>query len=160
MYQPQGHTRPSCWVRSNNGSIPPNAVVAGNDTSGETLFVGRAWYNQVSNFLPGKIVPSHGVCYVPFGGKEIGISEYEVLTQSPHVIYDWISAENGQIPAGAIIGNRKENGKNDFIGRVFHQGGKIPGKIHVDHKCLYYSYAGKELSSKVYEVLVCRMIDV
>lgn len=33
------------WVPSGHGSVPPNAVVAGNTGSGEPLYVGRTFYN-------------------------------------------------------------------------------------------------------------------
>lgn len=69
-------------------------------------------------------------------------------------------AQNGQIPAGSIMGNRKPDGQSDFIGRTYHEGGNIPGKVHVENKKLYFPYGGQELQSKSYEVLVCRMIDI
>ena len=56
------------------GEVPPNAVPGGIDN--EQLFVGRARHEGA--LLPGKIVPSHGVCYVPWGGGEHGKQEYEV----------------------------------------------------------------------------------
>lgn len=62
------------WVPAAAGEVPPNAVPGGIDS--EQLFVGRARHEGA--LLPGKIVPSHGVCYVPWGGGEHGKPEYEV----------------------------------------------------------------------------------
>lgn len=67
-------TGPAQWVATKGGEIPPNAIPAGFDN--EQLYVGRA--NHEGAILPGKVVPSHGVCYVPWGGAEHGIPEYEV----------------------------------------------------------------------------------
>jgi hypothetical protein len=62
------------WVPSQGGEIPPNAVKGGHDS--EDLYVGRARHEGA--LIPGKIVPSHGVCYVSWGGQEHGKNEYEV----------------------------------------------------------------------------------
>jgi hypothetical protein len=61
-------------VPAQGGEIPPNAVKGGHDN--EDLYVGRARHEGA--LLPGKIVPSHGVCYVSWGGQEHGKNEYEV----------------------------------------------------------------------------------
>lgn len=65
------------WVRSGDGHIPPNAVVGGRQSNGETLYVGRA---EIGGSLAiGKIHPSHRCIYVPFDGSEHNIHQYEVL---------------------------------------------------------------------------------
>ncbi|CAO1428345.1 unnamed protein product [Diamesa hyperborea] len=75
------------WVASSNGQIPSGAVVAGNDQSGEvhyvvcgeTLYIGRG--QHCGSLTVGKIHPSHGCLYIPFGGSEIAIKNYEVLVE-------------------------------------------------------------------------------
>lgn len=62
------------WVSAAPGTVPPNAVLGGFDN--ENLFVGRAPLEGA--LIPGKVLLSHGVCYVPWGGAEHGIPEYEV----------------------------------------------------------------------------------
>ena len=42
----------------------------------EQVYVGRASHEGA--LIPGKVVPSHGVCYVPWGGQEHGKTEYQV----------------------------------------------------------------------------------
>ena len=64
------------WVQGQGGEVPPNAVKGGHDS--EDLYVGRARHEGA--LIPGKIVPSHGVCYVAWGGVEHGKNEYEVWT--------------------------------------------------------------------------------
>lgn len=75
-------------------------------------------------------------------------------------MFDWLPASNGTVPAGAIIGGYKSDGKKMFIGRAYHNGKQIPGKVNVENRCLYISDCGKEISFNNYEVLVCRMVDL
>ena len=65
------------WVNSQHGVLPPNAIVAGNTSSGETLYIGRA--KEQGSLTPGKVHPSHKVVYISFGGQEIPHQMYEVL---------------------------------------------------------------------------------
>ncbi|XP_059058483.1 uncharacterized protein LOC131851940 [Achroia grisella] len=65
------------WVESRDGAVPPNAITAGNTSSGEPLFVGRA--KQQGSLTPGKVHPSHKVLYISFAGNEVPHRVYEVL---------------------------------------------------------------------------------
>lgn len=68
------------WVPSGHGQIPHNAVVGGNTASGETLYIGRT--HHMGSLTPGKVHPSHGSLYIPFGGSEIPHKSYEILTEN------------------------------------------------------------------------------
>lgn len=57
--------------------IPSNAVVAGEDIDGTTIYVGRAEHN--GEFNPAKVIPSKQVAYIPYGGEEIQTSDYQVV---------------------------------------------------------------------------------
>ncbi|XP_014367603.2 uncharacterized protein LOC106718111 [Papilio machaon] len=65
------------WVECRDGVIPPNAVVGGNTSSGEPLYVGRA--KEQGSLTPGKVHPSHKGMYISFAGKEIAHKMYEIL---------------------------------------------------------------------------------
>uniref|UniRef100_A0A8D8FF74 (northern house mosquito) hypothetical protein n=1 Tax=Culex pipiens TaxID=7175 RepID=A0A8D8FF74_CULPI len=65
------------WVHSSNGHVPAGAVLCGNTTTGEPLYIGRAHHE--GSLTPGKIHRSHGCLYIPFGGAEQSILHYEVL---------------------------------------------------------------------------------
>lgn len=72
------------WVDVSGGQVPPGAVVGGQDCSGEPLYVARAVHEGAT--IPGKLVPSHGCAYVPWGGIEHGKPQYQVslhLNQLP-----------------------------------------------------------------------------
>ncbi len=58
-----------------DGVVPLRAVVGGTDSSGEKIYVGRAKHDGA--LLPGKIVPSHGVCYVSHCGAEHAVAKYQ-----------------------------------------------------------------------------------
>lgn len=64
------------WVDASGGQVPPGAVQGGQDVSGEPLFVIRASHEGA--MLPGKLVPSHGCAYIPWGGKEHAKPQYQV----------------------------------------------------------------------------------
>lgn len=65
------------WVGSGNGHTPDGAVVVGNQSSGEPLYMGRAHFQ--GSLTPGKVHRSHGCLYIPYGGAEHSILQYEVL---------------------------------------------------------------------------------
>lgn len=63
-------------MRASGGNVPDRSVATGEE-NGESLFIGRAQHE--GSLTVGKIHPSHGVIYIPFGGQEIAYPEYEVL---------------------------------------------------------------------------------
>lgn len=67
------------WLPSSHGQVHPNAVQGGQTSSGETLYVGRA--HHLGSVTPGKIHPSHNTMYIPYGGVEIAVSNYEILVE-------------------------------------------------------------------------------
>jgi len=68
------------WVPGEGGSIPDNAIPGGYESNGETMYIGRAIHN--GKVTIGKVHPSHGVCYVAYGGEELNFSEYEILVKN------------------------------------------------------------------------------
>lgn len=68
---------PGQWLATSGGSIPPNAVPAGQSEDGETLYVGRVVHD--GSLSVGKVQPSHGVLYVPYAGQELSFGDYEIL---------------------------------------------------------------------------------
>lgn len=45
--------------------------------------------------------------------------------------------------------------KDLFVARGHHNGGLIPGKLHVGHSSAYISYGGLEISKTEYEASLC-----
>lgn len=67
------------WLSTNGGIVPPIAVPVGSTRDGEVLYAGRAYHN--GSLCIGKVHPSHGCCYIPFGGKEHSYKHYEILVK-------------------------------------------------------------------------------
>ncbi|KAL1132841.1 hypothetical protein AAG570_010793, partial [Ranatra chinensis] len=68
------------WQFSQRGQVPPEAICFGRTRDGEPLYMGRVLHE--GTLTPGKIHPSHGCLYIPFGGQEIRYDDYEVLVMT------------------------------------------------------------------------------
>lgn len=53
-----------------------DAVVAGQDIDGTTIYVGRAFHE--GDMIPAKVIPSKQVAYIPYNGSEIAKYDYQV----------------------------------------------------------------------------------
>ncbi|KAJ8949964.1 hypothetical protein NQ318_002371 [Aromia moschata] len=142
-----GQPRPTrsasaCWVPASGGQVPPSSFAGGED-NGEPVYVVRAQFG--GGLIPGKLVPSHGQCYVPWGGTENPSPEYEVLG-SP--------ARAATSPPNALTAGQSEDGEPLYIGRVVHDGALTVGKVQPSHGVCYIPYGGQELSFPDYEILV------
>ena len=142
------------WRHASNGFVPGDAVEGGVDVNGEMLYVGRA--NDCGDMIPGKIVPSHGVLYVPYGGEEKAHNSYEYLVRPAYGSLDWIPSEDGNIPEGAVLAGNTSDGEPLFVGRAYYENSWVIGKVHKSHKVLYIPFAGREISISDYELLVIR----
>ncbi|XP_055322242.1 uncharacterized protein LOC129578126 [Sitodiplosis mosellana] len=137
------------WVPASNGQVPHGSVEGGRDLEGEPLFVGRARHE--GDLIPGKLVPSHKVTYVAYGGLEHPHRNYEVLVGCrPR----WVQVTGNRIPPNAIQGGKTSGGEPLFIGRVHHKGTLTIGKIHPSHDVCYIPYGGQELPFRTYEALL------
>lgn len=132
-----------------NGALPHNAVRAGQDSDGALIYVGRAVHQ--GDLIPCKVLPSKRAAYVAYGGKEVLVSSYEVLTGTG---FSWIGSSNGNTPTGAVVVGNQQNGEPLYVGRANFQGSLTPGKVQKSHMCLYIPYAGAEHRVVQYEVLV------
>lgn len=68
---------PGTWIACSGTDIPGAAFEAGSSEDGEPLFIGRV--NHEGTLTVGKVQPSHGTCYIPFGGQEVAFVDYEVF---------------------------------------------------------------------------------
>jgi hypothetical protein len=134
------------WVPGANGQVPQNAVSGGQER-GRQLFVCRARYQ--GGVHPGKIVGRN--CNIGYGGREITVPRYEVLTSTRPNRISWQAAANGQIPPGAVVGGQ-EPGRQLYICRAPYQGGVHPGKL-VGRNC-NIGWGGNEVTLPRYEVMV------
>lgn len=138
----------ACWVAAAGGEVPPNAFIGGED-NGEALFVGRGNFNNSQ--IPGKLLATHGCCYVPWGGNENPLNEYEVLCDFNG---GWIDCSGANIPSTALPAGETEDGEPLYVGRVFHNGCLTIGKVQESHGVCYVPYGGEELPFQAYQILV------
>lgn len=66
------------WSAARNDIIPLGAVVGGNETDGKLLFFCRAKYQ--GGVHGGKVRRAFGGCNIAYGGREIMVPSYEVMT--------------------------------------------------------------------------------
>lgn len=145
------------WSPAGPGWYPtPQSVVGGFDIGGETIYVGRTLHSS-GDVIPGKIVPSHGVCYVAWGGNEHPSRSYQVMQTHHGVHLQWSPASGYGVPAGAIQAGAIACGEPLYVGRVQHAGAMVVGKVQPSHNALYISHGGQEIPyHHGYEVLCHR----
>lgn len=137
------------------------ATTGGISEGGEPIFIGRAKHK--GNWIAGKIQRSHGplgMCYIPYGGKEVGCPEYQVFIAVPPepgaTTHYWRSTEESVIPADATIGASNQNGPV-YIGHANHRGSCTPGHISRSTNRCHIAWGGNEHRKMVFEFLCnCR----
>lgn len=153
------------WVSATNGSIPPDAVVAGKEKSGDTLYIARVEDGNV--IYVGKCSQQIHGAVVARDGREHFFSCYEVLCgRSPQL--KWVE-KSGALDVSRLegipfIGGTDVNGAPFYVARtkvaapVGHGGvcsvGLQPGKIGDCMKGASVTYNGVEYIGTKYEVLV------
>jgi len=113
------------WKNGYRGSVPDGAFAAGYDHSGP-IYSCRAWHE--GDHIPGKLVPTLGTAYVPYGGEEHKKDTYEVLCGSG---FSWVPC-NSQVnlPPNAFEAGKTANGEILYVGRVRHDGVDVCGKVY------------------------------
>ncbi|XP_055859194.1 uncharacterized protein LOC129921410 [Episyrphus balteatus] len=162
------------WIPCAAGSVPPNAVLAGNTVTGEPLYIGRGHWQ--GSLTVGKIHPSHHCLYIPFGGAEHRLDCYEVLTYEmshhghhPHhpsapiiavcppalfpSVHTWLPASLTSMPPGAVVGGHDTDGSTIYVGRAHHDGEHLPCKVVPGKQSAYVSWGGKDIFKSNFEVL-------
>ncbi|XP_062566669.1 natterin-3-like [Saccostrea cucullata] len=136
------------WVSTSGSSIPPEAVRAGYEADGRPLFIARAIMS--GTMTPGKCGYHLDGARIPYASSEHIVNCYEVLVfpSISNGFLDWQKCSNGYVPDNAF---KTDDGI--YVGRAYHEGSLVPGKIHVSHKTAYVSYGGDEHAIKDYEVL-------
>jgi hypothetical protein len=142
---------PPVWVAASDGNVPANAVVGGQESSGETLYVCRAIFENAEH--GGKVGRLLGGCNIGYGGQEKTLRDYEVLVERRPST--WVTERDGNIPEHAVpVG--KELGVQMFVCRGRIENGVHSGKIKPDFHACYIGYDGREEAINPYEVLVTR----
>jgi len=145
------HLGPVHWVESRNGQIPPDAIPAGHESNGETLYVARAWCE--GGVHPGKIGRHLNGAHICFAGQELEFERYEVLCGNPESV-GWIGFE-GQLHAAGfkpIDGGREADGNFIFVIIADFEGGVHPGKYSEGFPHALIAFGGEEVPVRRYRV--------
>jgi hypothetical protein len=141
-------TAAETWVNNSLGSAP---VFTGYEA-------GKANYVCRASGIVGKFIASDKKCYIPYYGKELTYTQYQVL-QDPARRMRWLYMNNAS--DSKLVFGGWENGKGLWICRHVSGNLVISGKLVAGDepysiikggKC-YYSYYGKEYSTTSYDVL-------
>lgn len=137
------------WQPSTNDSpLPKGAIIGGYDKDGAPTYVGRVTYQ--GNQLPAKIIPRRKMCRTSYKGKEIDMSSYEALCNTRA---SWVPFA-GTIPPKAIVCGRTMWGETVYIGRGYHKGAMIPGRIMEHQRVLMVPFEWNEITLSDFEILV------
>lgn len=63
----------------------------------------------------------------------------------------WCDASGGMVPPAAVEGGKDE--ETLFVGRAYHEGALIPGKVKPGHSVCYVAWGGEEHGKSDYQVL-------
>ncbi|KAH8402307.1 hypothetical protein KR009_011161, partial [Drosophila setifemur] len=138
------------WVQSSAYStLPPEAVVGGNDEDGAMIYVGRAEHD--GDMLVCKVVPSKQLGFISQRGEALPKDIFEVLCGQN---LSWIKCYDHVIPENAVLCGRTSLDQPVYIGRGHYEGHLIIGKISSVHRALFIAYRGAERRLDSYEVLV------
>lgn len=137
------------WVSAqSNGRVPPGALLAGKDSDGAAIYLGRVY--RFGLHLPAKVIPSKRMCHTGDEGLEFEMTEYEALCNAN---VSWVPFR-GVYPLNAIECGRDRYGEKLYFGRGRYEGSLTPGKILECSKILKIPYGFKEIVLHEFDILV------
>ena len=147
------------WQDDTNGNVPSNAYRWGTDEGGYPLYVCRAYLNN-EGLQIGKVRPGLGACLIPYGGSEVSVSAYEVLTEQNAQPFPMSGTTPTSIACGegsscALVGGYDSNGTQPTIQypcAAYVQGYLTPGKIDATWTACYVGFGNTEYSESNYFV--------
>jgi len=152
------YRRPGVWKSARADKMPMRAVLAGIDSDGGNVYVGRS--KRDNALLPGKVVSTHRVCYVACGDQEQTEDNFQVLIRNQHCEFVWVAASDGQVPNGALQGGVSEDKEALFIGRCLIEGATSIGPVYPSRGVCAIPYGGQVTDMTDYEVLVVKHIPL
>jgi hypothetical protein len=137
------------WTAATGGVVPADAMPFGNEADGSAIYVCRGSY--VGSTQLGKIAASYGACLVPYGGQEVHLTSYEVLTGTVPL---------KRVPAASVpLALALRGGKDSDTVPLFPCVAPFNGGLHVGKTRAFWdacdvSWGGGEHYISSYDVLV------
>lgn len=88
------------WVQAQDGHVPPGAIAGGREKNNPYTFIGR--FTMRDRSYIGRVVPTHGSCYVICKAMEHKRSCYQVLVNPSSDVLVWRRDYMGHVPDTAI----------------------------------------------------------
>ena len=145
--------------------IPTNAVKAGEQRPGDVLYIGKNALDR-----PGKLEPffQHNCLYVSSNGREHRYQSCHVLCEyvAPPLTYtalpryEWVPAQGGVIPTGAVTGGLTPSGSTIYVSRAQHARDQlVPGQLVDGETSTRICWGCAEHTYEDYEVLTVAKAD-
>ncbi|KAM5531106.1 hypothetical protein V8D89_015220 [Ganoderma adspersum] len=147
------------WISPVDGFVPLSAIVGGQETHGDLLYVARASYQ--GGIHPGKASPQYGNVFISFDGKEI---EFPLTSDDIEVLVgDQLSVRwapvSGQFSldqldgAVPVPGGNEADGTCLYVAQAEVQNGVHCGEVKVNDTARI-PWGGQQEFATEYEVLV------
>jgi hypothetical protein len=137
------------WVNTDVTDSAARARPAGKSPDGSPSFLIRALFQ--GSLIPGKFNPKAKTAYVPWGGKENPVRNFELYVGSQL----WLTpASRGALPANAIVAGKEADGTPLYAIRAPSDAALVPGKYNSRTKEAYIPIGGKEVKVDSFEFLV------
>lgn len=136
------------WVLVSDGVMPSYAMKGGYESDGTILYIARIKYE--GGIHVGKARANAREAFIPYGGKELIITPYELYTGKAR----WVKVSGEGTPKDAVVGGNENNGTFLYIARAFIEGGWHIGKVRRNATEAFIPYGGKEEIVSDFEILV------
>jgi len=137
------------WVSTDVSDSASRARPAGKSPDGTPSFLIRALFQ--GSLIPGKFNPKAKTAYVPWGGKENPVKNFELYI-GPQL---WLTPESrGTLPVNALAAGKESDGTLLYAIRAASGAALVPGKFNPKTREAYISIGGKEVKVDSYEFLV------
>jgi hypothetical protein len=150
---PFGKTYDGVWVEAEDGKIPPDAVVGGQENN-RRVYVVR-FRTLEGNMVPGKLVEGNKIAECEYRGVRTS-STYHVLTNPDQKRkFKWVSTNGNNVPEGAFLAGREEQ-TNLYVGRSLNSSSlTFLGKYHAPHGRLYFTHEGRGKQTNKHVEVLC-----
>ncbi|HHF7345678.1 TPA: DM9 repeat-containing protein [Legionella feeleii] len=125
-----------------------NALRTGTDTNGKPLYLCLARLFDSTQL--GKTWEGYGRCNVPYGGKEYIVDQFDIPHRQLFNHTQW-QGDNGESPLRIGLDS---NGAPLFLCQAFFRGSRQPGKTWPGYHHCNISYAGHEIITDNYLILI------
>ncbi|ORX86233.1 hypothetical protein BCR32DRAFT_58430 [Anaeromyces robustus] len=144
---------PYKWVKY-TGNPNIKDIVKFTNNLQKTFIIARGEYKN-KGLHPGYADAKNGKLFTSYGGEEVILKEYEVLT-CPQGRLQWQKCTNPQNikEANTVVGGYEEDGTPLYVAKCRRDQTEYFGKTSKKAYCAYYGLDGKEFRINDFEVLV------